>query len=73
MPGRWIKELIKKLLMISWDMWDHCQDSEVRKAQIVVQLIADIEEHHEQGSTNNSFLVPAIKHSFFHTMIKQIL
>ena len=47
-PSRWAKELIKKVWMVSWDMWDtrngwvH-REARIKKQQIGGQLEAEID------------------------------
>ena len=59
-PSRWARELIKKLWLVSWDMWDtrngwiH-QQAEVKTQQISKQLDAEIDRLHAIGTENKRF------------------
>ena len=74
--SRWIKELIIKLWLISWDMWDYRNglvhdDAQVRTEQLIAQLNADITEKHETGQTNR--FLPRIEKRFFRGSLDAIL
>ena len=60
-PSRWTKELIKKLWMISWDMWESRngwvhREKRVRKEQISAQLAEDVTRLHALGTETLQFL-----------------
>lgn len=75
-PSRWMKELIKKLWDISWDMWDS-RNGEVhrntitRKEQIIAQLHADITSTHHTGNDNR--FMPWMEKEFFKQPLDTIL
>ena len=56
-PSRWAKELIKKMWLISWDMWSNRNgwvhtEKIVREEQITQQLETDIEIIYNIGKAN---------------------
>ena len=65
-PRRWARELIKKVMMVSWDMWDtrngwvH-RETLIRKQQISAQLDETIGRLHSKGRQNTSFYPDADK------------
>ena len=74
--GRWTKELIKKIWMVSWDMWEHRNgwihnEAAVRKEQIIAHLDDEIKELHEIGAANR-FLV-RLEKKFFQRDIEPVL
>ena len=74
--GRWTKELIKKIWMVSWDMWEHRNgwihnEGAVRKEQIIAQLDEEINTLHSTGAENR-FLV-RLEKTFFQRDIQPIL
>mmetsp|Transcript_17274 Transcript_17274/g.25154 ORF Transcript_17274/g.25154 Transcript_17274/m.25154 type:complete len:275 (-) Transcript_17274:138-962(-) len=75
-PGRWTKELIKKLWLISWDMWDSRNDevhntAATRKAVIIAQLNSEVRETHSWGRTND--FLPRIEREFFTAQVEDII
>ena len=75
-PSRWMKELIKKLWDISWDMWDSRNskvhsNTETQKEQIIAQLQLDITTKHHQG--NNNRFMPWMEKEFFKQPLDNIL
>ena len=74
--GRWVRELIKKLWNVSWDMWDS-RNGEVhrhkmtRKEQIIAQLNAEVRDAHETGQTN--LFLPHMEKAFFRKDVEEIL
>ena len=74
--GRWVRELIKKLWNVSWDMWDS-RNGEVhknkatRKEQIIAQLNKEIMEAHTAGQINT--FLPRMEKVFFRKELTEIL
>ena len=65
-PSRWTKELIKKVWMVSWDMWDtrngwvH-REAQTRKQQIGGYLDQEIYRLYSIGRENKQFYIDADK------------
>ena len=75
-PGRWVRELIKKVWMVSWDMWESRNEevhkvTTTRKAQIIAQLDKDIRDQHSLGRTNN--FLPRVERRFFQQPVLELL
>ena len=75
-PRRWMKELIFKNWMISWDMWDHRNGivhghSQTKNEQIIAALDAEITDIHQFGSQHR--FLPRIARRFFKTPLQDIL
>ena len=75
-PRRWVKELILKTWMISWDMWDHRNrlvhgHKETKKEQLIAALDAEIRDIHQFG-TQHRFL-PRVAKNFFKTPLENVL
>ena len=74
--GRWVRELIKKLWNVSWDMWDS-RNGEVhknkatRKEQIIAQLNKEVMEAHTAGQINT--FLPRMEKAFFRKGVTEIL
>ena len=67
-PRQWMKELIFKNWMISWDMWDHCNGmvhghGQTKKEQIIAALDAEITDIHHFRSQHR--FLPRIARRFF--------
>ena len=75
-PARWAKELIKKLWMMSWDMWESRngevhRNSIVRKEIIITQLNKEVRDTHAMGRTNN--FLPRIERQLFKEPVENII
>ena len=75
-PQRWVKELIKKLWNISWDMWESRNDevhkeTATRKSILLAQLDREIREVKALGSTNE--FLPRADRIFFNQNTNSIL
>ena len=75
-PSRWIRELIKKLWQVSWDMWDSRngavhRNPETRKDVIIAQLDKEIEDAHHDGTTNQ--FMPRLERMFFRVDVEAVL
>ena len=75
-PSRWTRELIKKLWMVSWDMWDS-RNGEIHKNQqtrqeiIIAQLDKEIQDAHDAGTTNT--FLPRLERMFFQVDKAEVL
>ena len=75
-PSRWTKELIKKVWMVSWDMWDtrngwvH-REALTRKQQKSAQLDAEIDRLHLIGEEDKRFYTHADR-SIFHVRVTDL-
>ena len=75
-PRRWMRLLVLKTWMVSWDMWDarNAQvhdNAETRRQQIGAVLDAEIRDIHDFGS-NHHFL-PRVARDFFATPLDDIM
>ena len=75
-PRRWIKELILKTWMVSWDMWDSRngivhKNKDTRREQITAALDEDIRSVHT-FARDHRFLTRVAK-QFFNTPLDDIL
>lgn len=75
-PGRWVHEMIKRMWMLCWDIWDNRnarvhKHAETKQATITAQLNADITEAHASG-TSNVFL-QHLERSFFRNPVDTVL
>ena len=75
-PRRWVKELILKTWMISWDMWDHRNGlvhghKETKREQIIAALDAEIRDIHEFGATHK--FLPRVARQFFKNPLDDVL
>ena len=75
-PRRWIKELILKTWMVSWDMWDSRNgivhnNKETRRQQIMAALDEDIRGLH-QFAQDHRFLTKVAR-NFFAKPLEEIL
>ena len=75
-PRRWLKELIQKTWMLSWDMWDSRNglvhgDTETRQQQIIKVLDAEITDLHDKGNANG--FLPRVAKAFFATPLRTLM
>ena len=74
-PGRWTKEMIKRIWMISWNLWDS-RNTQVhkttvtRKEVIIAQLDDKVRNTHNTGQQNN--FLPHIERGLFRTRITAV-
>ena len=74
-PSRWVKELIKKLWNVSWDMWDSRnaevhQKTQTRRDIIIEHLHTEIQTHLDIGQTNE--FLPRLERTFFRTTVEEV-
>ena len=74
-PVRWVRELIKKLWLISWDMWANRNgwihtETTVREEQITKQLNEEITELREQGQANR--FLPRLERTIFRQPLEEL-
>ena len=75
-PGRWVRELIKKMWTICWDMWESRNDevhkkTATRKLVLLAQLDKEIREVKAIGSMNE--FLPRAERTFFTQTTQSIL
>jgi len=73
---RWMKELIQKTCLVSWDMWDSRNhlvhnDKTTRRNQITAILHQDVQDIH--GFARSHRFLPCVAKEFFATPINTIL
>ena len=74
-PARWARELIKKLWLISWDMWANRNgwihnEATGRAEQITKQLDTDMARIYEDGRSNR--FLPLLERAIFRQPIDEI-
>ena len=75
-PGRWVKELIKKMWNICWDLWESRnaevhQTTATRKEVLLAQLDREIQETKSLGILND--FLPRAEKQFFKQPIREVL
>ena len=71
-----MKELIKKLWNVSWDMWDSRngvvhRNKLTQKEQIIAKLEEDVKTMHAEGQTNR--FLPRMERTFFRQAVGDIV